>query len=761
MLDGGNDLGAQLISAMPDMVLHLDLQGTILDINRAGLQISGYERSEILGHNILDLISPEDRERAASNAVLMLEQSLGPQEYRMVMKDGRTVPFEVNGDLVRDGQGKPMGMVHICRDITARVKAVEPLREVEQLFKSIVQNSHDGIILIDDNYRIVYANDEFHMIMAYEPGEMIGMDFRDFLAPEMYQVVVDRYRMRQAGKTPPIRYEFLVNRKNGEKRWIETSSAVIVNARNQKQTVAQMIDVTQRKLAEEALRESEKRLETILNTTPDPVVVYDNQERVTYINPAFTRVFGWQLDELLGKPIPFVPEEKKPASAEALRELYAHGGPLTFHTKRLTKSGKTLSVVISAAGIVDDNGEISGIVVDLTDVTHTEKLESQLRQAQKMEAIGTLASGVAHDFNNLLQAISGFVELMEARDGKSSAPTGHASQILAAVDRAAELVRRLMVFSRKSEVKLSPIDLNQEINQAVKLLSRIIPKMVRIQTDLDQDIWPILGDSTQIEQVLMNLGSNARDAMPQGGTLTIATRNFVMDDSFMDLHFSAEPGNYIQLSLSDTGLGMDKETSQRIFEPFFTTKKLGEGTGLGLSTVYGVVTGLGGYISCYSEPGEGTVFNIYLPALAQEDQEGRSADSEPSLASLRGTEQILLADDEPAIRRSVSGRLRDFGYRVETAASGEEALAFYQAHPRQVDVVVMDLGMPGMGGNQALKEIMALDPGAKVIVASGYSDHDRLGDLKASGAAGYIVKPFKAADLLKTVRQLLDQPRDS
>jgi PAS domain S-box-containing protein len=519
-----------------------------------------------------------------------------------------------------------------------------------------------------------------------------------------------------------------------------------------------------RYIAENEHRKSEKRFRELFENLLDIVYQTDTEGRITLISPASKKVTGYTPNELLGKKIgdyylDFARREV------FMSQLLSAGRLENFEAQLVRKDGSHVWVSTNARKLTDDKGAfvgVEGITRDISLLKKAEgdkaKLADQLRQSQKMQAVGTLASGVAHDFNNLLQAISGYVELIKFEAKVPSITDSHVSQILGTVDRAAELVRRLMVFSRKSEVKSRTLDLNQEINQAVQLLSRIIPKMVRIETDLAQDLWQVPGDSTQIEQVLMNLGSNARDAMPQGGNLVITIRNFVMDESFVAFHLDAQPGNYVHLAVSDTGVGMDKETSQRIFEPFFTTKALGEGTGLGLSTVYGIVTGMGGYISCYSELGQGTVFNLYLPAQSESGQEVRPAGQTPLIARLGGTGRILLVDDEPAIQRSVSRMLADVGYQVEIAASGEEALAFYQAEPQRVDLVIMDLGMPGMGGVRALKEILALDPMAKVIIASGYSDHERLDNVKDSGAAAYIVKPFKTAELLWAIHQLLDQP---
>ena len=374
-----------------------------------------------------------------------------------------------------------------------------------------------------------------------------------------------------------------------------------------------------------------------------------------------------------------------------------------------------------------------------------------------MEAIGTLAGGVAHDFNNILAAIMGYTEFAQESAQEGLDCSGELNQVLSAAQRARDLVRQILTFSRKVEFQPKPLDLNREVRQTREVLGRTLPKMIDIVCELAPDLHPVHADANQMEQVLLNLGANAADAMPQGGRLAIRTENVSLDDESCRGRLEVEPGDYVLLTVSDNGQGMDENTRQQIFDPFFSTKPQGKGTGLGLSTVYGIVTGHGGHIFCTSRPGHGTTFSIYLPALVTDAVPAGAARAKPG--ALRGNESILLVDDEESLRRVVSAHLSRAGYSVRTAASGEEALEVFRGASREVDLVVLDLGMPGMGGLKCLGELLLLDPETRVLIASGYAADGQIQQSLERGAAGYIAKPYRKTELLSAVRRVLDREK--
>jgi PAS domain S-box-containing protein len=385
------------------------------------------------------------------------------------------------------------------------------------------------------------------------------------------------------------------------------------------------------------------------------------------------------------------------------------------------------------------------------------RLEGQLRQTLKMEAVGTLAGGIAHDFNNILGAVLGFAEMAREDSLCGKVDPGDLDQIIASAGRAKELVKQIMTFSRKSEPDLMPLNLNQVVQRTQAVLERTLPKMITIETFLAEAPPAVQADPTQMEQVLLNLASNAQDAMPEGGRLIIETQDITLDPAYCHQYLGLEPGHYVLLMVTDTGLGMDKDTQEHIFEPFYTTKEVGRGTGLGLASAYGIVKSHGGHIHCYSQPGSGTSFKIYLPAFLERGAKARQDSISADEDLLHGSEKILLVDDEEALRQFGERTLLRKGYQVLTASSGEQALEIYGQPGQRPDLVIMDLGMPGMGGHKALKAILELDPQAKVVIASGYSAHGQVKASLESGAAGYAAKPFRRAELLTTVRRVLDK----
>ena len=383
-----------------------------------------------------------------------------------------------------------------------------------------------------------------------------------------------------------------------------------------------------------------------------------------------------------------------------------------------------------------------------------DSLHHQLLQAQKMEAVGILSGGIAHDFNNLLQVIQGYSDLalFEVQEGQKG--YRELKEIKKAAQRSAELTRGLLTFSRRIESKLRPMNVNREIRQVGKMLRRTIPRMIDIQISLEEEIRTISGDPSQLQQVLMNLALNARDAMPKGGTLAIGTQNMALDEEYCRKHLRTKPGDYVLISVSDNGSGMDKRTMDRIFDPFFTTKEVTKGTGLGLSIAYGIIKSHRGHILCYSELGQGTTFKIYLPAIAE-----KSADSSvtPETALPRGrAELVLIVDDEDRIRDVAQEILSSFGYETLTASNGKEAVEVYRKKGDQIDLVILDLIMPEMDGKQCLVDILQQNPSAKVLVASGYTTDGQLEQVKRLGATATISKPYETRQLLDLVRDTLD-----
>ncbi len=516
--------------------------------------------------------------------------------------------------------------------------------------------------------------------------------------------------------------------------------------------------IREREQVEKALRESIQQFQSLCTNSPDIIYTLGFKGDFTYVNPAWEKVLGHGAGEVLGRYfVDFSSQEDNSKYRWMFKQIRDEKKVLhDIRGNLIHKDGSPRLFYLSGAPNVDPEGNVTGMVGLLKDITENEKLQAQLLHAQKMEAIGVLAGGVAHDFNNLLQAISGYVDLLLLDLNEKSDGYIELQEIRQTARRGADLTRHLLTFSRKVESKLRPISLNHEIQQVRNLLERTIPKMIHIKLQLAPDPTIINADPVQIEQVFMNLGVNARDAMPEGGTLTIKTDRMLVDKQFCDTHLHVTPGDYYCIEVADTGTGMDSQTLEHIYEPFFTTKKARKGTGLGLSIVYGIIKNHGGYILCESKIAKGTTFRIFLPVLNQEATvTAPGVKLRQTDPSLQGTETVMLVDDDLMVRQTGGKILRKFGYKMITASSGEAALRTFRRRHGQIDLVLLDVNMPGMGGKRCLEEILKIKPDAKIIITTGYPVSERFKKEIAGRIAGFIDKPYVSESLLRKTREVL------
>lgn len=521
-------------------------------------------------------------------------------------------------------------------------------------------------------------------------------------------------------------------------------------------------EVHERKKAEEKLRLQAQHLSMHVQHTPLAVIEWNLNFEIVEWNKAAEVIFGFSRDEALGKT-PYellLPEEEKKQLHKLWDKLTNQRGSIRQINTNLTKNKEIKTCEWFNTPLLNSHGDIVGVAslaLDITDRLKAEQankmLQEQLLQSQKMEAIGNLAGGISHDFNNLLQGISGYTQLMLATCDPTSKNYSHLQGIFQATERAADLIRQLLTLSRKVESALGPLNLNEQVTQVRAILDHTIPKMIDIKIDLAPDLYTINADPVQVEQIILNMAINAHQAMPDGGTLSISTANTCLDDAFCAKHLQATQGPNVMLKIADNGLGMDQATQERIFEPFFTTKEVGQGTGLGLSTVYGIIQSHGAYIQCVSSPGKGTEFTIYFPAIARQ-QEHLDLPQEENV-DLGGNETVLIVDDENIVREIGAEILSSHGYATLLAESGEEAVQIYAANTNKIDIVIMDLNMPGMGGFNSIRKLKALDPNVCILVASGYIPTESVKQATELGADGFISKPFQVMSLLNKIQKTL------
>ena len=507
------------------------------------------------------------------------------------------------------------------------------------------------------------------------------------------------------------------------------------------------------------MRASEARFRSLIENASDLIVIVNMRGEIRYASPSALRVLGFPGEALQGKSLRDLVDQEDLPAFDALLAGRPNAGQSPHFEIRVRHSDGSLRVLEGVVTDLWDDPHISGIVVNARDVTERKaaeqvlhEREEQLRQAQKLEAIGLLAGGVAHDFNNLLTVINGYSEFLLAAMDPGESQYAYAKSIRQAGERAAALTRQLLAFGRKQMLRPANLDLNEIVSEVAGMLLRLIGEDIELVSKLDPQIGGVEADPNQIHQVLINLTANARDAMPRGGRLTIATANVVLDAPLGRADVEVPAGRYVLLSIEDTGSGMDEATRQRIFEPFFTTKKDGKGTGLGLASVYGIIRQSGGHIVVESAPGKGTVFQIYLPRIE------RAADSPnpPELAqAAAGTETILVVEDEPEVRQIATRALRDCGYRVMEAADAREALARFGESSGRVHLLMTDVVMPGMTGVDLSRQLLSLDAQLKTIYVSGYADSMLLRQGEMVPGAGFLQKPYRPSELAAKVRQIL------
>lgn len=744
-----------IIESANTIIIGGDLKGIVRIFNKEAENITGYKKEEVIGRNFFEIFAP--KEIAAFIQQRFMEWAMSNQDYvrnsqyPLVTKSGDNRIIAWRNSVVKE-DGKITGTISFGIDITDQKKA----EEFEERLVSILNASPDFISLFDREGNILYLNRAGRRMAGVPEGEYVSS------TTAIYDYYPESERERIKNEWLPVAEQdgiwsgetSILNRTGYE---IPVSQVIIAHKENDGtlryfSCIAR--DITEIKQMLSVLDQSERRFRALFEESKDMVYMSVPEGYFIDINQAGVELLGYSSKEeamqidittsLYLNPI----NRKKLADA-----LENYGFVKDFETVFIKKNGDLINVLLTSTNVRDDTGKTVMYRGIIRDITEQKKLEQQLLHAQKMEAIGQLAGGIAHDFNNIMTAIIGYGSIIQRKLDADDPLYAYVDPLLASAEKAANLTQSLLTFSRKQVMNPRPIDLNSIISGLQKLMSRLISEEIELKISLSSEHLTIFADKGQIEQVLMNLVANARDAMPDGGVLTINTDSEFLDNVFIRTHGYGKQGEYVVFSVSDTGIGMDEKTRLKVFEPFFTTKEIGKGTGLGLSMVYGIIKQHNGYINLYSEPGKGTIFKIYIPLEKKRSVEEKV---EKELIPSGKGEMILIAEDESEIRNLISALLDEFGYKVIAAVDGEDAVSKFKEHKDEINLLIFDVIMPKKSGKDAYSEIKKIVPNIKAIFVSGYG-----GDIITQKGlidenAKFIPKPISPNAFLKAIRSVLD-----
>ena len=644
-----------------------------------------------------------------------------------------------------------------------RMKA--QLKSNEERFQSIFNSMKDIYFEVDLDGNMIHFNPAVCAAYGYTAEELTGMNNRQYATPEAAKRMFQIFHQLYLTAEPVDIADYEILAKDGKRHYLEVSAYLIrdgegnpIGFRGIGRDVTDKIKAAEilkkgriryRELFKEA-HQAEELYQSLLNSSPDAILLLDASFHVQFVNPAFIHIFGWNLAEMKNDKIPYIPKPLKEPLADLIQRVFDEDHPLrSYETQRYTKDGCLLDVSISASRFVDHAGDPAGVLLILRDISEVKRYQWHMQQAQKMESLGTLAGGIAHDFNNLLMGIQGRLSLLMLHKSPDAPDHKHLKEIEEYIIRASDLTRQMLGIARSGKFEVKPTDLNDLIKKQNILFGRT-KKEIILHEALDEALLTVEVDQRQIEQVLLNMYVNAAHAMPGGGDLYIRTVNETLDKSRTD-PYDLEPGKYVKISVTDTGVGMDQATSKRVFEPFFSTRERGRGTGLGLASAYGIIKNHDGFITVYSEKGNGTTFNIFLPASS------KAAKPEPIFDEkiIEGRGAVLLIDDEQMVLTVAEEMIQALGYEVTAANDGQKGIDIYRERHDRIDMVILDLIMPGISGAETFDRLKVINPNVKVLLSSGYSIDGQASAIMKRGCSGFIQKPFSIQALSKKISEVI------
>lgn len=747
------ELFRNLVENISDVFYITDANGKMKYCSPNLYTETGYSPQEILGRSYVRLIAPEDKRKVVDYYVQQAEIGTTDvqMEFRVLKKDYTRLWVDQRTRIVRDPSGKIIEYRNVIRNITEQKKLQEQISLERAYFKQLFESSPTAIVITDLDEKVLNANPAFIKTFGFEMEEIYNKSLLELIIPEEYNFEsAEIFENIKAGKI--VNKQVIRKTKfNLLKNFLLSAAPIIMNDRIIA-AYAMYTDITDQISAQEAIKASEEHLRNILDTVQDAIFTVSITGILTSINPAFTKLTGWKIEEWLGKSLNDLIHSDDLPTAINLFINSIDGKATPLCELRIKKSDG--SYLISEFQIAPQikNGKIIGVLGIARDITTRKKLEENIRQTQKLESLGTLAAGIAHDFNNILSIMIGHASLLETMIPNNTIIKKNVDAITKAGMRAADLVKQILTFARKSDIKKEPLNINSILKEISKMLIETLPKTITINLKLEENLLLVPADVTQLHQVMINICVNARDAMPKGGTLSIETKN-IDGTNLLATFPQAKNQPYVLIKISDTGIGIPGENLEHIFEPFFTTKERGQGTGMGLAVARGIIENHDGIITVESKLNEGTTFYIYLPGLIEAQPVGIK-ETDETIAG--GNETILLVEDEELLLSLVESYLIEKGYNVIPATNSEEAFTIYKNYGNSIDLVLSDYGLPKFDGFELFKKLKDIDPEVKMIIASGFMDPKTKTEILKMGVKEFIQKPYHRNQILKTVRTILD-----